>query len=137
MVYEPDTDTVLVGDDTRLLRLPRAGGAVEEVGTGFGRIGGLTFDADGVLYVADQGDGVIWEVAAAVPAIAVPTSGLPALLARALAWAGTALANRWSCTGEEQRVTARAVEASCRPPKRAGRSGSPAIRTAGVGQIIP
>jgi hypothetical protein len=88
MVYEPDTDTFLVGDGTRLLRLPRGGGAVEEVGTGFLHISGLTFDADGVLYVADQDDDVIWEVS---PAIPVPTSGVPALLALALALAGTAL----------------------------------------------
>jgi hypothetical protein len=97
MVYEPDTDTFLVGDGARLLRLPRAGGAVEEVGTGFVHVSGLTFDADGVLYVADQSDDVIWEIApATVPEIMLPTLGLPALLALALALAlgGTALVKR-------------------------------------------
>ena len=77
MVYEPGSDTFLVGDSTRLLRLPRTGGAVVEVGTGFGQVSGLTFGADGALYVADQGDGVIWKVPGPSP-VAYCTSGTSA-----------------------------------------------------------
>jgi hypothetical protein len=60
MVYESTTDTFLVGDETRLLRLPRGGGQVQVVGTGFGLINGLAFDSHGNLYVADGVDDVIW-----------------------------------------------------------------------------
>ena len=66
MVYEPGTDTFLVGDQTQLLRLPRSGGPVQVAGTGFGVINGLTFDSQGQLFVADD-SGVIWQMIATKP----------------------------------------------------------------------
>ena len=44
-----------------ILHLPRSGGPVQVVGTGFGLISGITFNSLGQLYVADRVDNVIWQ----------------------------------------------------------------------------
>lgn len=67
MVYEPATDTLLIGDQTQLLRLPRTGGEAEVVGTDFGLISGLAFDSSGNLYVADRDTDVIWQISPESP----------------------------------------------------------------------
>ncbi|MEX0654483.1 MAG: PEP-CTERM sorting domain-containing protein [Phycisphaeraceae bacterium] len=62
MVYEAATDSFLIGDGTQLWRLARTGGTVQEAGSGFGAIAGLTFDSDGHLYVSDQLEGAVWTI---------------------------------------------------------------------------
>ncbi|MEX0884867.1 MAG: PEP-CTERM sorting domain-containing protein [Phycisphaeraceae bacterium] len=70
MVYEPATDSFLIGDGTELLRLPQAGGTVQVVGGGFGAITGMTFDSRGRLYISDAMEGVVWTI------VPEPTSAL-------------------------------------------------------------
>ena len=62
MVYQPSTDSFIIGDGSDLFSLPRTGGTVQQVGSGFGLISGLTFDDVGRLYVADRTNHVIWQV---------------------------------------------------------------------------
>ncbi len=65
MAYDPEEDTFYICDSGRgeMVRLPRAGGTCEVVGTGFDNIGGLAFGPDGRLYAADEDNNVVWQLA--------------------------------------------------------------------------
>lgn len=78
MVYHASSDSFIVGDGSNLYSLPRMGGTVQLVGSGFGQISGLAFDDVGALYVADLSNDVVWRVVPAPGAAAV--LGLGALL---------------------------------------------------------
>ncbi len=62
MAYHASSDSFIVGDGANLYSLPRTGGVVQQVGSGFGQISGMTFDDDGRLFVADDGEDVIWMI---------------------------------------------------------------------------
>lgn len=82
MVYQPSTDSFIVGDGANLYSLPRAGGTVQQVGSGFGQISGLTFDDAGHLYVSDLTNHVVWRVVPAPGAVTLFFAGAGMLIRR-------------------------------------------------------
>jgi len=82
MVYHTSSDSFIVGDGSNLYSLPRMGGLVHQVGSGFGEISGLTFDDLGRLYVSDRSNHVVWQVIPAPGASTIILAGVALTLAR-------------------------------------------------------